>query len=594
MFRTLFRTQRVAARWVRFLAIPPPPAPNTVPPPRSRTAFDIDAYRRTAPVDVPLPAEEYQTPDNLFTFQCPLCFDKVNIENYVNHVWTGHGRHDDVEREFLKVLMKERKHQYNVRLRKGTGHQTPEPRPATERRFVCRYCGCQCATPDIVFKHIAEAHPTVDLDNEPQPAAAPSATSKDFAFDLPLDRSMESLSRVVCPLCPPGSLRIDINEWMAHVGSTKDAAHENCCKEHCRKLVRQRKAEIRAASQQADEPRSETIRQVYPTVTNRAAHLGAAEGFPCKHCGPDKNNAFFLHRSVAAYFEHVRTTHPAVDLSAEGLPQLVERMTSVTPQVFSPVVFGPSKFPCEICHRVLHTELSLITHLDTQHAQQIHLFPMQETESAFPMYETIGASAWHGKNDAPYVPTGRPISVSCPLCAGGKKRIFTSEPALLAHLQTKHANLTNPMQTLRDIMNQKEAPRSFRCTVCLRECGNADALEQHVRAKHGRSSHDAPSAEACQWWCPHCDKGFSTGAALHNHATFKHGLLVESLPCPACRRTFPHQFGLHEHVVANHRHLDARPFACEGVPCPSCPDKVFLNETERDIHVATFHIGAAR
>ena len=645
------------------MAIPPPPAPKTVTGPGNHSPkgilVNVREYRKTSPVDVPLPAEELQTPDNLFTFKCPLCYETVNVENYVNHVWTGHKREDVEEREFVKILVKERRTMLKeIEFRRqreaarrviemqsqgavgGTASAPmgdasravppppPRPRgpsipkkplrgdPTSLRGFRCRHCDVNAPlfpTVDSVFKHIQDAHTAVDIDEEPTPVqqtnyggySSPFARPggrKDFKFPEPLDRSVEELSRLQCPFCPPDSFRVDVNDWLHHV----DRVHpnEDIDKDHARKLVHGRRGEIRAAREGASgadaQTSADSIRQVYPAAKTRAAHTGAESGFPCRHCGPDKNNAYFLHRSVNAYFEHLQQAHPKLDASAETLPVITERTAAVQQSTFNAVYFTGGKFPCELCHRVLHTELSLITHIDTQHHLHVHAFPEDPKKAhmkgEFPTYETIGASAWHGGNNEPYVPTGRPISVSCPLCTTGKKRVFTSEPALLAHLQTKHANLANPVQTLRDIMTQKEAPGSLRCPVCAKECQNQEALEQHVRAKHGRQAKpDKSDPTAVSWWCPTCDKAFTSGSALHNHATFKHGLEVQPLPCPACRRTFPHVFALHEHVGANHRHLDAGKYDVGGVRCPLCPDgKVFLSEEDRDVHHASYHTSQHR
>ena len=424
-----------------------------------------------------------------------------------------------------------------------------------------------------------------------------SKPNASFQFAEVKNRTLEEASKVICPLCPPGSLAFDVNDWLMHVASTQDPAHRNVDRDHCRKIVRGRRTLIREIKESAttfNTSRSGSIREVMPAATSRVLHKGPADyGFPCKHDGPDANNAYFLHPTVNSYFEHIKNAHPNVDLSAETLPRLTRKNESVTEATFRPIEFARGIFPCEICHQPFQSELSLLTHLDTDHAQQLHAFPVDPAKSCcLPDNVTVGSSAWHQttSND-PYVPTGRPISVSCPLCPqGGKKRFFTSEPSLLAHIQMKHANILNPVQALKDII-QEQRNSKYTCTICSQSCNTSKELELHVVQKHGKQKLGIDQVPGMSWYCPHCDKAFSSGTAIHSHMEFKHGKELQHLPCPACRRTFPHIFGLAEHIQQQHRNLDAKPYLaqCQGVPCALCPDRLFLDDNDRNLHLATFH-----
>jgi uncharacterized C2H2 Zn-finger protein len=213
--------------------------------------------------------------------------------------------------------------------------------------------------------------------------------------------------------------------------------------------------------------------------------------------------------------------------------------------------------------------------------------------------------------------TGAAISVTCSLCPGSNK-IFTTEVALLAHVKTKHSGV-NTVEAVRKMIEENEV-RALKCPHCDRVFTSDSALDAHVKGKHqqmltsdgttmslsvangnnvGSSSSSsgggaaAASADANVWWCNACNKGFSSGRALHGHLMTKHGLQTQSLPCPACRRTFTDIFSLKEHVTLSHRNLDAAVYESEMYPCDSC-GKRFLSSTELDTHTILAHVGNRR
>ncbi|EQC29551.1 hypothetical protein SDRG_12800 [Saprolegnia diclina VS20] len=150
-------------------------------------------------------------------------------------------------------------------------------------------------------------------------------------------------------------------------------------------------------------------------------------------------------------------------------------------------------------------------------------------------------------------PTTLPSSdagVACDDPACGGKRFATAQ-GLKTHLRMVHE------LCIKKRKRGKADADDFRCSHCNgREFQDAEALQQHLLAKHGKDSRISPdwyghaptlteTKEAAQ--CPICMELFPSATALTAHLSTLQPVAVAKWTCSMCEKTFEEQRALRQH-----------------------------------------------
>lgn len=285
------------------------------------------------------------------------------------------------------------------------------------------------------------------------------------------------------------------------------------------------------------------------------------------------------------------------------------------------------EYLCEICAKIVATELQLLQHLECAHRD----FGVPVQDRALPEVATAtSATSSPGASEeeeggggstiagevmrlmiSAYVPsTTERIAIQCDLCTT-QQRVFTQETALFSHIVSKHPNVSAAEKVKELMSRSKEAAASgdgdstggtasssntkkWTCEHCTKVFVSEVAYLNHVVSKHGGAAPHLktllPAVTASSmWWCNGCERGYGTAQALWGHLTTKHELPAQNLPCPACNRIFSDVFGLKIHVSEKHKNLDASVYDVdEFFPCSHCGRR-FVSNGEREVHCQLHH-----
>lgn len=264
------------------------------------------------------------------------------------------------------------------------------------------------------------------------------------------------------------------------------------------------------------------------------------------------------------------------------------------------IVFGPQHFPCEVCGRVLVSELNLLQHLEGRHPELNH----PSLASAQRGGGEEGGGQWTAAqlqraetSNASLRLQPKTFAVTCDLCSSSK--VYTLASALFAHLRFKHPSEDAEYHVTRMVEASRHLEK-FICTVCNKAFASQDALQGHITSKHESPESPASSRgsgifgvvnEKNKWWCNECEKGFRSGLALQGHCVSKHCLNTKSRNCPACKRVFQDVFSLEEHMKLMHPTLSIQDLGLvSGLVCQLC-DRHFLEVKDLQQHLLRHHPG---
>lgn len=302
--------------------------------------------------------------------------------------------------------------------------------------------------------------------------------------------------------------------------------------------------------------------------------------------------------------------------------------------------FGNGRYPCELCGRVLVSELDLLQHLEMRHPEvnapgvpsgnaprtvaaacddgltssssaagglKLNLGSLMRAEMGGgkkgkkPVSTSSSSLSTGGTGAMPAALSGQ-LVVSCDLCSSSK--VYTLASALFAHIRFKHPAEDAAFHVERLIEASKHVTQRFICSHCSKAFSSEDALQGHISSKH-QSQPDSPTvtrnpatagllgvvAEKNQWWCNECEKGFRSGRALLGHKVSKHLHDLKSHNCPACKRVFTDVFSLEEHMKQVHPTLSIDDLGLiAGVLCQYC-DRRFLEVKDLQQHLLRHHPG---
>ncbi|KPA82998.1 putative mitochondrial mitochondrial RNA binding protein 1 [Leptomonas pyrrhocoris] len=232
---------------------------------------------------------------------------------------------------------------------------------------------------------------------------------------------------------------------------------------------------------------AETVASPSPASAEETSEASSAICVTCDLC--TKNSKIYTLPS--ALFAHIRFSHRNADTTYEAERIMREQR-------------GNAVFRCPHCSRVVLTESALRDHLLDHHSIKetaARETPLNgATAPADPIStandQLAGIHAW---------PTLPPFSMKkrwwCAQCESG----FRTAGALALHAKEKHSTVTE----------------LFPCPACRRIFQDAFGLEAHVKATH-RSVQLVSLNLPTSVFCPHCNRGFLSYAALHEHCVKHH------------------------------------------------------------------------
>ncbi|KAG5496491.1 hypothetical protein JIQ42_03317 [Leishmania sp. Namibia] len=283
----------------------------------------------------------------------------------------------------------------------------------------------------------------------------------------------------------------------------------------------------------------------------------------------------------------------------------------------SDLSFAEGCFPCELCFRIFVSELNLLQHLESKHANP-NAEAFASARDADPSSDAAAPSPGASVSASS---SAVGIFVTCDHCVG-KKKVFRSSSALFSHIRFRHPAEDAAYETERMIEEQKHS-RLFECPKCSYRHPDDAALEAHLRDVHGvvgRASGsyilqghsvtraaqalDSTAPKAAQpslfsalppltmrarFWCNACERGFSNASALYAHTESKHDIVARLYPCPACKREFRDIPSLELHIETLHKNFSLRDMGLQSsVECPDC-QRHFLDHESLHEHAVRHH-----
>ncbi|KAG5472626.1 hypothetical protein LSCM4_01946 [Leishmania orientalis] len=290
----------------------------------------------------------------------------------------------------------------------------------------------------------------------------------------------------------------------------------------------------------------------------------------------------------------------------------------------SDLSFAEGCFPCELCSRIFVSELNLLQHLESKHANpNADVFASARGADA---NSDAGTECSAPPDSAAAPSRGASVSAvgifaTCDHCVS-KKKVFRSSSALFSHIRFRHPAEDAAYETERMIEEQKHS-RLFKCPKCSYRHPDDAELEAHLRDVHGvvgraSGSHilqghsvaraaqalDSTAPKAAQpslfsalppltmrarFWCNACERGFSNASALYAHTESKHDIVARLYPCPACKREFRDIPSLELHIETLHKNFSLRDMGLQSsVECPDC-QRHFLDHESLHEHAVRHH-----
>lgn len=280
------------------------------------------------------------------------------------------------------------------------------------------------------------------------------------------------------------------------------------------------------------------------------------------------------------------------------LDRSVAREAELTSPAGAEVSFAPGRFPCELCGKVMVSELDLLQHLEGRHPE---IQAKHSSAAAQSSSQTL-SKLMRRETSEPASALSSQIAVRCDLCQSSK--VYTLPSALYAHIRFKHPGEDTAYHVERIVEMGKHTKERFICPQCNKAFATDDALQGHITSKHQKPptntivTRNAATAgalgvalEKSQWWCNECEKGFKSGRALLGHRVSKHLYDLGSHNCPACKRVFTDVFSLEEHMKLMHPSLSLEDLGLStGVLCSEC-DRRFLEVRDLQQHLLRHHPG---
>ncbi|AYU80822.1 mitochondrial RNA binding protein 1, putative [Leishmania donovani] len=291
--------------------------------------------------------------------------------------------------------------------------------------------------------------------------------------------------------------------------------------------------------------------------------------------------------------------------------------TASATAVASDLHFDKDCFPCELCFRVFVSELNLLQHLESKHANPTAFASASDAdvERGAPPGTAFASST------AAASPSSVEVFVVCDRCTD-RKKVFRSSSALFSHIRFRHPAEDAAYETERMIEEQKQS-RVFQCRQCSYRYPDATRLDAHMRDAHGvvgcadestirggrvvagtAQAHGSGELKTAQpslfsalppvtvrtrFWCNVCEKGFANASALYAHTESKHTTIASLYPCPACKREFRDVPSLELHVRLCHKNLSLKDMGLQSsVECPDCL-RHFLNYESLHDHAVRHH-----
>lgn len=454
--------------------------------------------------------------------RCPLCHEPFPLKGLLSHVFNDH-QQLNLDKEIVRrsvrarySLLKAAEKREGLSVAGSAGGAAPPPvTHATVTGYPCRHCG-PGAPPvvgsslglfpsvDAVMKHIGDAHPEVDLDDEPIPAKTTRTAAK------PSDGGGGS-----------GNGRGPGKVAMPKLSVPKDPFSVAAFDQHLTVPPAPKEPELEPLVFTDTQFPCEICRKVFGSEKDLIQHLDDAHADDIAEA--DDGPSAFIDPAALAVSK----------AAAAPTPEQQARVASYIPSTTNPI-----SVKCTLCVRkpkLFTTEVALHAHIVQKHPDVNAATKVRE------MME-VGTAV---------------ESFPCPECG----KMFLQEGALLGHIQSKHPHLAveqaEPAEgavppPLPEVKNGPPPGGVWWCNDCNKGFKSGSALTGHLSTKHGLPTQSLP--------CPGCKRVFPDMWALKNHVQQAHRTLDDSLydddnisyKCDFCTRRFLTSSALAVHTKKMH------------------------------------------